>query len=106
MDYNMMLQMILTSLLPVIWTSMGPLVTTAVTAWVNSVVGKYVPRPVQVVLSGVVGAILAGLTGPAAGVDPNLAASIGLAGGLSSQTYLSLHPRTLLASAPEKVPGT
>ena len=103
MDIHIILNMLLTALLPALWTASGPVVTTAITAWTNSVVGKYVPRPVQVILSGVLTSVVAGLTGSMIGLDQNMAAGTGLAIGLGAQTFASLHPDTMLSSPPPAV---
>ena len=100
MNIQNIMAILLSAMLPAIWAAAGPVATTAITAWVNSVVGRYVPRPVQLVLSSVIGAILAGLTGAAEGIDPTTAIGIGAAAGLAGQTFVSIHPDTLLASPP------
>lgn len=95
-----LLGMVTTMLIPALWVSFGPVATKAITLIVNSWTKAYVPRQVQVPLSGILGAIMAGLTGDAAGVDPNVAASIGTAMGLGAQIFASTHPDTMTASAP------
>ena len=100
MGFNLTSSLVV-SLLSLLWSSVGPLASSAITAWVNTIVGKYVPRPVQIILSSVIGAVTAGLSGSMVGLDPLTATGIGFAGGLAGQTFVSLHPKTMLSSAPE-----
>lgn len=87
-----------------LWSAVGPLSTSAITSWVNSVTNKYVPRPVQIVLSSILTAMVAGVSGQLVGLDPATAAAVGASLGAGSQTFTSLNPRTLLASAPPDAP--
>jgi hypothetical protein len=89
--------------LPILWATFGPVITTAVTAFVNQVVGAYVPRPIQLIISSLISAVLAGFTVSGVGGDIHTAESIAaVAGvlGLGTQAYASIHPATLLTTAP------
>ena len=77
-----------------------PLATSAITAWINGVVKSYVPRPVQVALSTLLGAIAAALASETVGIPAEVAMSAGAIMGGVGQTFASLKPDTLLASAP------
>lgn len=100
MDMHTIFTTLLSALLPVVWASVGPVATTAVTAWVNSVVGSYVPRPIQLILSSLLTAVTAGLTGSVLGLDATTSSGIGLAMGLGTQTFASISPKLMLATAP------
>lgn len=105
MNVHGILDIVVNSLLPLIWASVGPAASVAITASVNSVIGAYVPRPVQLILAAVAGAITAGLTGLPAGLESNVAASIGGAASLGTQVGIMLNSRRFLASAPETKPS-
>ena len=105
MDKAAFLNLIVNVLIPAVWASSGTLITTAVTAWINAIIKTYVPRAVQIPLAGILGSLVTGMTAPQMGIDPGLAAGIGLAAGTLGQVALSLDPKTWLASAPPSTEG-